>query len=282
MIMKIMTDLTLTTERRHELADLLDDEHRLRAEYPKVAQYLGTAPGLSGTGNAHADGAFDLRLVHFMTGGRASSDNPYWEIVGPSVFESTGRRVVNGGRSDGSPRLALAQMILQDAYAYAVPSPETIHWAAQFCADRSIIELGAGRGYWAMQLSGAGLNVSAYDIAPPGRGENASFTEGGKQQEAWFDVKAEDGFPADAEAADSVLFLCWPPGWGNTMASDALSAFERAGGQRLIYIGEPKGGKTGDDAFFNALVSNWHLETTDAQHTSWWNLDDTAQGWIRR
>lgn len=35
---------------------------------------------------------------------------------------------------------------------------------------------------------------------------------------------------------------------GNKMASDALSAFEQAGGRRLIFIGEPKGGMTGDDA----------------------------------
>jgi hypothetical protein len=66
------------------------------------------------------------------------------------------------------------------------------------------------------------------------------------------------------------------------MASDALTAFERAGGDKLIYIGEPKGGKTGDDAFFDALSSRWDLQTTDPQFVSWWNLSDVAQGWVRR
>jgi hypothetical protein len=83
------------------------------------------------------------------------------------------------------------------------------------------------------------------------------------------------------DQSDNVLFLCWPPGWGDTMASDALAAFEAAGGDRLVYIGELKGGKTGDDAFFDALAAGWRLESTDAEFVSWWNLSDTAQGWVR-
>jgi hypothetical protein len=66
------------------------------------------------------------------------------------------------------------------------------------------------------------------------------------------------------------------------MASDALVAFEHAGGQRLIFIGEPKGGKTGDDAFFDRLIAAWRLESRDERFVSWWNLSDAAQGWIRR
>ena len=69
---------------------------------------------------------------------------------------------------------------------------------------------------------------------------------------------------------------------GDTMASDALAAFEVAGGERLVYIGEPKGGKTGDDAFFDALSARWTLESADTRFVSWWNLADTAQGWVRR
>lgn len=35
-----------------------------------------------------------------------------------------------------------------------------------------------------------------------------------------------------------MLFLCWPPGWGDPMASEALELFEARGGRRLIYVGE--------------------------------------------
>jgi hypothetical protein len=66
------------------------------------------------------------------------------------------------------------------------------------------------------------------------------------------------------------------------MASDVLSSFESKGGKRLIYIGEPKGGKTGDDAFFAALTARWELESTDSHFVSWWNLADVGQGWVRQ
>lgn len=278
--MSVVTGLALTRERWAELRALLSDEQRLQAEYPKVAEYLDMASGLSGTNDAQADSAFDLRFVHYMTGGGLISPNPYWDIVAPSVSEREGRRVVDGGRSGGSARLAFAQMILQATYAYAIPSPETIGWMAQFCSGRPVVEIGAGRGYWAAQMSRAGITVDAYEIDPPDKAHNVSFPQVNGQTDVWYPVT---GIDAAREAAwsDHVLFLCWPPGWGDTMASDILAQFEVAGGDRLIYIGEPKGGKTGNDAFFEALSSHWKLESTDRAFVSWWNLDDAAQGWIR-
>ncbi|WP_433524023.1 hypothetical protein ACQPZ2_01940 [Nocardia pseudovaccinii] len=278
-----MTELALTADRRDELAALLGDEERLRSEYPKVAEYSDTAPMLSGTGDDRADAAFDLRFVHYLTGGRSVSANPYWEIVAPSVYEYEGRRVVNGGRAKGSVRLGFAQTILQAAYAYAIPSPETVEWVAQFCDDRKVVELGAGRGYWAAQLTQAGVGVDAYDSEPPDKTENVSFLGAAGQSDVWHGVGDLDAFAARPNGGtDDVLFLCWPPGWGETMASDALAAFEAAGGERLVYIGEPKGGKTGDDAFFDGLAARWELKSEDAQFVSWWNLADRAQGWVRR
>jgi hypothetical protein len=216
-----------------------------------------------------------------MTSAEPTSGNPYWEIVAPSVSERAGRRVVDGGNPQGSAQLAFAQMILQAAYAYAIPSPQTIEWVTRFSDGRPIIELGAGRGYWAAQLSRAGHGVHAYELEPPDTNDNASFPRATGQANVWFPVAGLDRLAA-ADLTDSALLLCWPPGWGDSMASDALTAYEAAGGDRLIYIGEPKGGKTGDDAFFDALSERWKLESTDSSFVSWWNLADAAQGWTRR
>ncbi|MEV5495635.1 hypothetical protein AB0M50_09540 [Nonomuraea fuscirosea] len=276
-----MAKLTMTTRRWDEITALLEDERRLQAEYPKVAEYLDMAARLSGTGDVEADGAFDLRFVHFMTGGRDVSSNPYWDIVEPFVSEHEGRRVVNGGRAEGSARLAFAQIILQATYAYAIPSPETIAWMSDFCANLPIVELGAGRGYWAAQLSSSGFTVEAYDVEPPDKSENVSFPEAAGQVHVWHPVNGLEEFSTHPEAAGHVLFLCWPPGWGDRMSVDALTSFEEAGGERLIYIGEPKGGKTGHDAFFDALSARWRLDSTDPQFVSWWTETDVAQGWIR-
>lgn len=276
-----MIGLTLTAEQRDELAALLADTPRLRAEYPRVAEYLDAAPVLPGTGDDRADAAFDLRLAHYMIG--AESRNPYWDIVCPSISVRDGRRVIDGGRARGSARLGYAQTITQTTFAYAVPSPETIGWIAEFCADTPVVELGAGRGYWAAQLARAGLTIDAYDAEPPDVTDNLTFPAAAGQPDVWHPVHDASSFTEHIRNhPDHTLFLCWPPGWGNTMASTALAEFAEAGGERLVYIGEPRGGKTADDAFFDALDSRWNLHSQDAEHVSWWNLSDVAQGWVRR
>jgi hypothetical protein len=278
-----VAELALTAERRTELIDLLGDDDRLKAEYPKVAEYLEMAPQLAGTGNLQVDAAFELRIVHYMTCARADSPNPYWDIVSPFVSDRDGRRVVDGGNMDGSPRLAFAQMLLQGVYTYALPSPETLEWVAAFCGGRKVVELGAGRGYWAAQMTRAGVEVEAYDIEPPDSTENVSFPRNAGQEDIWHPVGDLGQFDMSAaDRSNQVLFLCWPPGWGNTMASEALAAFEQAGGSRLIFIGQPKGGMTGDDAFFDALSTGWELESEDPKYAAWWNVADVAQGWVRR
>lgn len=278
-----MTELTLTPDRRRELVELLDDDQRLRGEFPKVAEYLDNAPSLSGTGDMQADAAFDLRFVHYVTGGKTVSANPYWEIVAPSLSSRDGRRFVDGGNPAGSDRLGFAQMILQEAFAYAIPSPETVAWVRDFCGGRTIVELGAGRGYWAAQLADGGLTVDAYDSEPPDSTDNPSFSAKAGPADVWHNVGDLDAYAARASAGSGeVLLLCWPPGWGNTMASEALTVFEQSGGQRLIFMGQAKGGMTGDDAFFDALAERWTLESEDTEYVSWWNIGDVAQGWVRR
>lgn len=276
-----MAKLTITTSRWDELTALLKDEQRLRSEYPKVAEYLDMATRLAGTGDEQADAQFDLRFVHYMTGGSAVSSNPYWDIVEPFVAENDGRCVVNGGRVEGSARLAFAQMLLQATYAYAIPAPQTIEWITGFCAGLPIVELGAGRGYWAAQLARSGLAIDAYDSEPPDKATNASFPAAASQADIWHPVGDLTEYATRARLADHALFLCWPPGWGDAMSSNALTLFEDAGGERLVYIGEPKGGKTGNDAFFDALSARWRLESVDPHFVSWWRDADVAQGWVR-
>lgn len=272
----------MTAQRWDELTALLKDEQRLQAEYPKVAEYLDMAEGLSGTGDDQVDAAFGLRFVHYMTGGCTVSSNPYWDIVEPLVFEHEGCQVVNGGQAKGSARLALAQTILQATYSYAIPSPKTIEWMSSLSADLPIVELGAGRGYWAAQLSRAGIAVEAYDLEPPDKAKNVSFLKAAGQIDVWHPVSSLEEHARRSRSASYVLFLCWPPGWGTTMASEALLSFEEARGERLIYIGEPKGGTTGDDAFFDTLSERWRLDSIDPQFVSWWTSKDVAQSWVRK
>lgn len=172
-------------------------------------------------------------------------------------------------------------MLLQANYAYTIPAPQTLEWVADFCGDLPIVELGAGRGYWAAQLAQVGLTVDAYDSKPPDKNRNTSFPEAAGQVDVWHPVEGLAEFVTRSQSADYALFLCWPPGWGDPMSSEALTAFEEAGGERLVYIGEPQGGKTGNDAFFDGLAARWRLTSVDPEFVSWWTDSDVAQGWVR-
>ncbi|MGO4614405.1 hypothetical protein [Nocardia sp. 2TAF39] len=270
----------LTEERRAELAVLLNDDAKLDAMYPHVADYLDTVMRLPGTGDPDADASFDLRVVHYLTGGESSSGNPYWDIIEPAISrEDSGRRVV--GPKTGSARLAYAETVLQAAYAYAIPSPETLAWMKDFSAGRTILELGAGRGYWAAQLARQGVPVAAYDSEPPQVTQNPSFPVTHGQQAVWYPVGDLAAYAA-ADLAESVLFLCWPPGWGAPMASRAVVEFAQAGGKQVVYVGEPQGGKTGDDAFFELLRDHWELAAEDTEYVAWAGNCDIAQGWVVR
>lgn len=285
-----MTAAGITPERHEELAALLDDDGAaLQAGYPQLADYLRTASSLAGSGDPSADNAFDIGILHYMTGGR--SDNPYWDIVAPAISPSNkgDRREVNGGRERGSARLRLAQDLLQAAYAYPIPSPETLRWVATTCQGRPVVEIGAGSGYWAHLLAEHGVEVSAYDTHPPGdHTRNMWFPPIAGQPHLWHPVGGLRDLAAARQHArlaeregEHVLFLCWPPAWGHPMARRALAAYERAGGDQLIYIGEPAGGVCADDEFFSALNTRWELADHHPDHVNWWNLNDVVQCWTR-
>jgi len=50
------------------------------------------------------------------------------------------------------------------------------------------------------------------------------------------------------------LFLCYPP--DNDMAMQCLRAYK---GQRLVYVGEGRGGVNASPAFFDELDSDWDV-----------------------
>lgn len=279
----------LTQERRAELAALLADGPAFEAGHPELADYLRTSAMLPRHGDdrlGRAEEDFELRLLHFLTGG--ASENPYWDIVAPAVGPSeTHHHEVNGGTTTTSSRLRYAQGLLQAAYAYAIPSPGTIEWITRMVDGRAVVEIGAGRGYWAAQLARAGVTVHAYDSQPPGgRTQNTWFPSPSGKSPLWHPVGGLRELTAASRAtrhrqAEHVLFLCWPPAWGHPMSHRALTAYERRGGDLLVYIGETDGNRSASQEFFQALNARWTLAHDDQSHVVWQGLHDVAQCWAR-
>jgi len=120
-------------------------------------------------------------------------------------------------------------------YAWAIPSEEAL---AEIAKYGPIVEIGAGKGYWAHLLRERGVHVEAFDLHPPTK--------------TWTQVR-KGSTREVSDYPDHTLFLCWPP-YAEPMGYDALMAYH---GEHVIYIGEGSYGCTGDDAFHEELKANW-------------------------
>lgn len=176
--------------------------------------------------------------------------NPYLEIF---LRLRNSKKFVDDARAN---RLWVWRRRLVRKFAWAVPNDAALETLARMSP---LVEIGAGRGYWARLVRERGGEVEAYDIK--GSGENGVFRGG-----------------ADASARYGegwCLFLCWPP-MQEKMASQALSAFR---GHVLAYIGEGEGGCTGDSEFHRMLKSGWEC-TARVEIPRWEAIHDAL--WVYR
>ena len=124
-------------------------------------------------------------------------------------------------------------------FGFAVPDEAGLESIARN-SPNGVVEIGAGLGYWARLLAERGLDVVAYDLVPPPSTRSQWFAG----VEPWFPVAVGDETVA-REHPDRTLLLVWPTR-NEVWAADAATTHAAAGGQRLVYVGEPPGGRTGD------------------------------------
>lgn len=133
-------------------------------------------------------------------------------------------------------------------YSFAVPSPEAVAAIAEH-SPQGVVEIGAGLGYWAQVLSDAGIDVIAYDVAPPPSPQNQWYAG----REPFHPVEQGDAAAAGGHP-ERTLLIVWPTR-NETWASEALAHHHQAGGTTVAVVGEPPGGVTGDDVF-HAMLGN--------------------------
>lgn len=152
-------------------------------------------------------------------------------------------------------------------YGWAVPDERALA-AIQLASPNGVVEVGAGRGYWAALLARRGVDVVAYDLHPP-RGRRARRNGYFRQPGLYFPVRRGDARWSAKRHPDRTLLLVWPP-YTEPVASDALRAYR---GRTVAYLGEGPGGCTGDDVFHDRLDREWE-ETSAVDIPSWWGIND--------
>lgn len=153
---------------------------------------------------------------------------------------------------------------LRHRYSYAIPTERALKWMAGI---GPIVEVGAGKGYWALMVSNQSGDVVAYDAIDPRENPKTD------REKPWYHVTVADCTVA-AEHPDRTLFLCWPP-LDSDMATRAALAYLSAGGKFIIYIGEGAGGCTASDSFFEILDAKMtDITPADVDVLSWWGVRD--------
>lgn len=74
-------------------------------------------------------------------------------------------------------------------------------------------------------------------------------------KKTFYPIKIIDGVKACKKYDYNCLMMIWPP-YDDSMAYDCLSIFK---GDKFIYVGEQRGGCTGDDKLFDLLDKEWQL-----------------------
>jgi len=92
-----------------------------------------------------------------------------------------------------------------------------------------LVEIGAGTGYWAGKLRARGVDIIAFDQAPPD-GDWPNRYHG--QTPTWTQV-LQGGLTVLSAHRDRALFLCWPPLF--SALGECLSFYP---GNTVAYIGD--------------------------------------------
>ena len=122
-------------------------------------------------------------------------------------------------------------------YSWAVPTEDVIRYCAQF---DNLLEIGAGNGYWASLIEEMGGDVQATDKSPP----EETHTE--VEQQIWQNL-----IPAIRERP---VLMVWPP-----YNEGVAAGVARQSPNHILYVGEQRGGCTGEDEFFDIVEEQYGL-----------------------
>ena len=212
--------------------------------------------------------------------GRCVTEQPPIEPVETNPAYRLWKQHMHDQQAAKQDRLAILRTLVNsfdsrrfatETYCFAVPDDAVLELIG---AHSPLVELGAGTGYWAALLQSRGADVIAYDNGYRIDGESAK--PGGYWKAGPYTDVVQGDASALAAHADRTLLMVWPE--RNTMASDALETYS---GDRVIYIGEGRGGATANDAFFDMIASDW-IETQTLEVPQWDGVNDKLHVYSRR
>lgn len=212
-----------------------------------------------------------MNVLHFEG---KEGDNEYTQAI------AAGLR--NCGKAGFVPdRYSLRQKLVRQ-FAWAIPTKSVVNSIAGHLAKmevKTLVSIGAGTGFWEhmlekSQYKPSDCEVVAYDLNPPVGDEGCNPYRHVQQF-----MCIDPGGPEKAaeHGEDSALFLSWPP-YAEPMAADSLRNFV---GKMVVFVGEGRGGCTGDDEFHEMLSAEWE-EADWLEIPRWYGINDHVTVYTRK
>ena len=163
-------------------------------------------------------------------------------------FEESWNPLLNGFEQARAANLLSDEVRVEfiARYGFAVCTDAALRAIADV-SPRGVVEIGAGTGYWARLLHNRGVDVVAFDVAPPSRRQNKWFAG----TTTWFPVELADETIVSRHL-ERTLLMVWPTR-DQVWPADAAELFYAVGGTTFVFVGEGPGGRTGDDRFHAIL-----------------------------
>jgi hypothetical protein len=157
-------------------------------------------------------------------------------------------------------------------FSWTITSPGTVRFVRDHCGPRVVDPL-AGTGWWAFLLGRIGVDVVASDVAPSDQRDESSY-----RHPTWVPVVQANGAErTTAYGRDRTLLLGWPP-IDSQVGRDVLAAYT---GNRVIYMGESRGGCCGTSDLFEVLDERWK-QVADHLPVRWHGYTDLVRVFERK
>ena len=131
-----------------------------------------------------------------------------------------------------------------ERFGYAILNRPTVEIIRPYAP---LLEIASGFGYWACELRHRGVHTVATDPHPEKEWPDLR---------PWTNIHRMDGLQALSAYPGYNLLFCWPEvdDWPTPIVDSFAHDY-------LIYVGEERGGCTGDTPMFDALDRNYTLVT---------------------
>jgi len=162
-----------------------------------------------------------------------------------------------------------------ELFSFSIPSKESLEEIKEFVGNQVVSEYMSGTGYWAYLMNKAGIKTIPSDI-PMGIGGVDTDVYPLSKARNFMNLEIQDVMSVEVDP-NRVIMMSWIP-LGSNIGDNILG--QMVAGQKLILVGEEKGGCTGTRSTF-CMIDEYFDKIRDISIPRFVGLNDRISLYIR-